>query len=69
MAKKTGEMVVYIGEGKIIVGPLSSESDMLEHCPLQSNFERRVLPYKGLGELMSKANDLLVASRSGTKVI
>jgi hypothetical protein len=69
MTKKAGEMVAYIGEGKIIVGPLSSEPDMLVYCPVQSNFERKVLPCKNLGELISKANDLLIASKSDTKVI
>jgi hypothetical protein len=69
MTKKTGEMVVYIGEGKIIAGPLSSESDMLEHFLIQSNFERKVLPCKNLGELISKANGLLAASRTGAEII
>jgi len=64
MTKKTSEMVAYVGEGKIIVGPLSSESDMLEYCFLRSarkvsNFDRKVLPYEGLGDLILKAKCLL----------
>ena len=74
MMAKIGEIVAYIGEGEIVLGPLSSESELLEYCFSRStrkrdNFERKVLPCKNLGELISKANGLLAASGSDKRVI
>jgi len=61
---RSKEMVVYIGEGEVLAGPLSSERDLLEYFFLCSdrevrNFDRKVFPCDGIDELISKSKGLL----------
>jgi len=71
MAKKTKMMVAYVSDAEVVVGPLSSEGELLEHCFLlrarkKREFERSVLPMEDFSDMISKAKDLL-ETRTSTK--
>ena len=73
MEKKSKMMVAYVSDAEVVVGPLSSEGDMLEYCFLRRNrkkkeFERSVLPMQDLGDMVSKAKDLW-ETRTSTKQV
>lgn len=62
MPKKKREMVIYTSPTEVIVGPLSTELDLIENCFTLAgrkikDFKREVHPMSDMGDMFKKANE------------
>ena len=66
MSKKR-EMVIYTSPSEVIVGPLSTEVDLIENCftlagRKMKDFKREVHPMRDMGDMLKIANKELISS-------
>jgi hypothetical protein len=68
MLKKSKEMVIYTSPSEVIIGPLSTEVDLIENCFTLAgrslkDFKREVHPMRDTGDMLKIANEVISASR------
>lgn len=75
MASKTskGNLVAYVGNGEIAIGPLESEADLIKYFFTDSDrviefFDRTVIPYGGdIDSLVDKAKEVIEREKKEQK--